>query len=433
MSRTARILVLSALALALAACKSDPAVAPPPEDDAGPTDTLPTSDTSACVLPDALDTLGFSPTYAAKSSASIVEDKAFFLATLFERDSALLDALTKDATLEGLRAAREARLRGAVAKCALDVGCYRVELGFTDEETKAIADALPLATGSLLAGLAKDHLRPSGHFAVHAKETDEALLASAWTDTARALDATFDGYARTLGGDALAKLVSSVSTAHPEALPFFRPLLLVDLGALTASGRDEAARYEPLTTGENAAALATIPTIDWKAYPYTVILVPGLGPDVLDLPISIGGTQRCDLAARRFKAKLAPLIVVSGGHVHPDRTPYSEAIEMKKYLVSQKGIPASAILVDPHARHTTTNLRNTARQVLRYGIPADRPLLVTSDTFQTIYIAVALDERCKTELGYLPYRIVKQVTPNDSCLMPSALSLEEDGRDALDP
>ena len=414
-------------------CKSDPVTTPPPDEDAGPTDTLPTNDTSACSLADALDLGGFSSAYVPPKSGSIQQDKAFSFATILESAPGLLGALTKDAALEAIRVDREARLRGAPAKCTTNVACYRTELGFTAEETKASADALPIALATSLPSLASGHLRPSGSFIVHASETDAALLSSAWTDAARDLDATFDAYAASLDGATLAKIVSDVSAAHPEALPFFRSLVLVDLAALAEQKRDEATRYEPLAAGENAAALATMPQVDWKAYPYTVILVPGLGPDKLDFALSPGGAQRCDLAVRRWQAKLAPFILVSGGHVHPDRTPYSEAIEMKKYLVSQKGIPASAILVDPHARHTTTNLRNAARQILRYGIPADRPALVTSDRFQSIYIAVALDERCKNELGYLPYRVVKAVTPNDTCMMPNPLSLEEDGRDALDP
>ena len=52
----------------------------------------------------------------------------------------------------------------------------------------------------------------------------------------------------------------------------------------------------------------------------------------------------------------APLILVSGGYVHPNQTPYCEAIEMKESLVRDFGIPSDAILIDPHARHTTTNL-----------------------------------------------------------------------------
>ncbi len=425
--------VLLPLLLALGACKSDPVQTQPPDEDAGPTDTLPTTDTSACALAEPLDVGGFSAAYAPPKSGSIQEDKAFFLATLLESDPALLTALAGDPTIEAIRKDREARLRGATAKCASTVACYRTELGFTAEETKAVADALPGALAGSLAAFASAQLRPSGRFIAHAADADGALLAAAWTDAARDLDATFDAYAASLDGAALATLVGGVSAAHPEALPFFRPLVLVDLAALAAQKRDEAIRYEPLETGENAATLATLGAIDWKTYPYGVILVPGQGPESLDAPISFGSKARSDLAARRWQAKLAPLILVSGGHVHPDRTPYSEAMEMKKYLVSQKGIPANAILVDPHARHTTTNLRNAARQIFRYGIPADRPALVTSDKFQSLYIAFALDERCKNELGYTPYRIVKPVTETDSCWMPNPLSLQGDGRDALDP
>lgn len=421
------------LLFALAACTPVTPAAPPPDEDAGPTDTLPTNDTRACAVADALDLAGFSASYVAPKSASVVQDKAFFLATLLDSQPALLDALTKDASLEALRADREARLRGAVAKCDTNAACYRAELGFTDPEAKAVADELPLALGASLGTFASTHLRPSGHFILHAGGTDAELLSAAWSDTARALNATFDSQAATLDGTALKTLVGDVSAAHPEALAFFRPLVLVALRALEVQKRDEAARYEPLAAGENAAALATLGSVDWKAYPYSIIVVPGQGPESLDYAFSPTGQKRCDLAARRYQAKLAPRILVTGGHVHPDRTPYAEAMEMKKYLVSQKGIPASAILVDPHARHTTTNLRNAAREILRYGIPADRPALVTSDVYQSLYMAYALDDRCKAELGYLPYRAVKVETPNDACMMPNPLSLEEDGRDPLDP
>src|SRR5262249_4741030 len=157
-------------------------------------------------------------------------------------------------------------------------------------------------------------------------------------------------------------------------------LLEVVLAALAEQKRDEAARYEPLAQGENRAALERIPNIDWPTYPYSLILVPGQGPTSLDVPLDPGGQYRCDLAVDRYHARLAPLIAVSGGHVHPDRTPYSEAIQMKQYLMTMKGIPEDAILVDPHARHTTTNLRNVSRLLYRYHIPADRPVLVTSDS-----------------------------------------------------
>ncbi len=78
------------------------------------------------------------------------------------------------------------------------------------------------------------------------------------------------------------------------------------------------------------------------------------------------------MAVKRYRQGLAPLLLVSGGAVHPKRTPYNEALEMKKELMNVYGIPARAIIVEPHARHTTTNFRNAARLVYRYGIPADK-------------------------------------------------------------
>src|SRR6202008_3790505 len=41
--------------------------------------------------------------------------------------------------------------------------------------------------------------------------------------------------------------------------------------------------------GENAAAVARIPTVDWSAYPYTVMLVPGEGAPQLATRVEPAG------------------------------------------------------------------------------------------------------------------------------------------------
>ena len=70
-----------------------------------------------------------------------------------------------------------------------------------------------------------------------------------------------------------------------------------------------------------------------------------------------------------YRQHQAPFIIVSGGRVHPYHTPYNEAFEMKKYLMDVWQIPESAIIIEPHARHTTTNFRNAARIMFRNGFP----------------------------------------------------------------
>jgi DUF218 domain-containing protein len=379
----------------------------------------------------------WSPTYAAPKGASIEQDKAFPLATSLRADATLLADFAADPALSATSMARDQRLRGAPAKCAADVACLRNELTWTDAETASTGEALRArlsATGKL-DGFSKD-LRASGRFGLHATLDDGELVKAAFGDLTVALAATFDAEAAALGGAKLGSVVTAVATAHPAPFVFFEPLVDVDLAALTADLRDEASRYEPLDQGENKKALAQIPGIDWAKFPFTAIVVPGYGPDDPGVALSPSGQARADLAAARFNAGVAPLIVLSGGHVHPDRTPYSEAIEMKKYLLTMRGIPEEAMLVDPHARHTTTNLRNATRLLYRGGVPTDRPLLVTSDFGQSLYIAYwhgMFGPRCVDELGYLPWRSLVPISQNDTCMRPVAVSLHSDGRDPLDP
>src|SRR6185436_9047390 len=98
------------------------------------------------------------------------------------------------------------------------------------------------------------------------------------------------------------------------------------IAAMIADGRDEAVRYEPITAGgENAAAIAAFPTTNFSMFPYVAILVPGQGPTDAVTALNPAGAARCDLAVARWQAGLAPFLLLSGGHVHPDHTTFSEA------------------------------------------------------------------------------------------------------------
>ncbi|VTP89848.1 YdcF family protein [Sphingobacterium daejeonense] len=151
-----------------------------------------------------------------------------------------------------------------------------------------------------------------------------------------------------------------------------------------------------------------------------------------DQPISPGGMLRARMAARAYFEGQAPFIVLSGGRVHPYKTPYIEAIEMKRYLIQNLMVPESAIILDPHARHTTTNMRNTARIMLTYGFPNDKYAIVTSSEAH-INAVVNMADRCIKELGYVPYELGKRV--NDVVLefKPKLESYIIDGDEPLDP
>jgi uncharacterized SAM-binding protein YcdF (DUF218 family) len=95
-------------------------------------------------------------------------------------------------------------------------------------------------------------------------------------------------------------------------------------------------------------------------------------------------------------------------------------------------VPESAIILDPHARHTTTNMRNTARIMLTYGFPKDKHAIVTSSEVH-INAVVNMADRCIKELGYVPYELGKRV--NDVVLefKPKLESFIIDGDEPLDP
>jgi len=216
---------------------------------------------------------------------------------------------------------------------------------------------------------------------------------------------------------------------------FFSGALQFSLTLLEANQRDEAARFEPLESGENAAALVRLKSINWKQFRYAAILVPGMGPELPAVPLSPMGRLRVAAAATAYKTGQAPFLLLSGGYVHPTQTPFNEALEMKKLLLREFHIPANAILIDPHARHTTTNLRDAARILYRYGFPLDKPVLIVTDIYQAAYIASdEFAQRCDHELGYRPFRKLTALPPGEVAWEPAyANSLFQDPLDPLDP
>jgi hypothetical protein len=105
-----------------------------------------------------------------------------------------------------------------------------------------------------------------------------------------------------------------------------------------------------MAAGANQQAFTKVSTTKWLAYPYSHILVPGAGPDNSITPLSGEGMLRCRSAARAYYAGEAPFIVVSGGNVHPYKTKYNVAVEMRKYMIAKLHVPAYALMIDPHAR-----------------------------------------------------------------------------------
>ncbi|MDE1147691.1 MAG: YdcF family protein [Azospirillaceae bacterium] len=382
-----------------------------------------------------------------------LRDKLFYGLSLLSRDAEAMAAVATSPDLRRLAAERQAAARAAVATCAEDTACYVRTFDWSDEQVAQAAQALGLALKAHPAAAARlaAALDASGLYPAEPGTSDDVLV-RAWTRSAavahhilavygsgeKPRGPAIDGPAYDVATPAYGTLVKSTASVLADGLqdggPFFEPTEVFALLLLQINRRDEAGRLEPLEAGENKAAVARIKSIAWAKYPYTALVVPGYGPETAGVPLSAPGLLRVQLAAKRFHEGKAPVIIVSGGYVHPNQTPYNEALEMKKALVQDYGVPADAILVEPHARHTTTNVRNADRLIYRYGMPMDRKALIVTDMSQSGYITEdRFATRNQEDQGAIPFTALERVSPFDVAYLPTLSALKLDAGDPLDP
>lgn len=391
----------------------------------------------------------FFPDRAPLSLTHPLQDKNFYLFTLLEKAPAVQQILHDSPDLAALTADRAAALRKAASVDQQPGSAYIDPLLWTPAQIDRVAIALVglYQSKANVRSFVDGPLRASGIGPASATGAD--LFAAVWRREANGMNAVFstyglgvaplhadiDGLSYSPGDPAYREFLQELDrTAEDDGL-FATPALHAAVTLLEASQRDEAARFEPMELGENAAALHHLSSIDWNHYRYSAILVPGIGPDLPGFRLSPMGVLHVRAAAAAYRENLAPFILLSGGYVHPNLTQYSEAIEMKRALIADYAIPAEAILIDPHARHTTTNLRNAARILYRDGLPLDRPALIVGDPFQNRYIlSDEFTSRCEHELGYRPFQKLKPLTPETLEWEPSFIaSLELAPGDPLDP
>jgi hypothetical protein len=382
-----------------------------------------------------------------------VQDKNFYILSLLERPKELQAELQSDRGLAQIRSEKIASLKAA-ANCQPELTCYTAALKWTDDQIGAVEQSLRTLnrTSKLFREAVSYPTRTSGMYQLHNSLDDADLLVWAWKDAAAGVNRAIsiygegaaprypaiDSVAYEVKSDEFRRLVRIILTGmldETDAYPlFFQPSLQFALRLMEASKRDEAGRFEPMESGENGAAFQRVKSVRWSDYPYSAIVVPGSGTDRVSWSLSQWGKERLRLAAKRYRDKKAPFLIVSGGFVHPNQTPHAEAIEMKKTLMSDFGIPENAIIVDPHARHTTTNIRNAARLMWRYGLPFDKLGLITTDVDQSAYIEGAeFKLRCDRELGYQPHELRRRTSEFDLEFLPRLDSLQSDSTDLLDP
>ncbi|MBT1690664.1 YdcF family protein [Dawidia soli] len=391
--------------------------------------------------------------YAALTSGSIIQDKNFYLLTLFQEQSAVRTLLTNDHSLQALKAVQRSAQEKAIKLCEKDRACVVNAFIFSAEEIRNVSDRFRTMTHEKpVAALIEDHLRASGSFLPLAAKNPADLLAAAWEQCAQGINNILEVYGNGKRGmypridsvtysvnsayyqDAVYLWAKEIDRSQDKNSLFFEASLEFALALLDINNRDEAARYEPLKDGENRASIARVENTSWQDYPYASIVILGAVSELYNSKLPPLGKLNVRLGADNFRKGLAPFIIVSGGHVHPFRTPVCEAIEMKRELMEKYGIPEDRIIVEPHARHTTTNIRNATRLMIQYGIPIDKKSLIATNDVHSAYTeSKVFADRCLRELGYLPGIIQSRISPSTIEFLPQLNSLGRDPRDPLDP
>lgn len=165
------------------------------------------------------------------------------------------------------------------------------------------------------------------------------------------------------------------------------------------------------------------------------LIVPGFTPRLLwrSRALHPRADDSCARAAADLAAGVADVVIASGGAVHG---PANEAVLMRAALLGH-GVPEERILVEPCARHTTTNLRNAGRLMLAHGLRT--ALVVAPDAadarrfgLQSYYVgyptASSFHLRCLVTLGYRVGEL-RWVRPHHVYFAPS----ERCRRDSLIP
>lgn len=372
--------------------------------------------------------------------SDFVASKNYYLLTLFQELSEVKKLLATDKVLNEIGKAKADSLTTALKNCGRDGTCYLNRMKISQEEIEVIGKRLEALyqPENALGKLVTDHLVPSGRYVFYQALPAKEMLVKAWEQDANGINFCIDVYA---GGakphypsidsisfntkdprdstvylnnyvSLLYNTTSLIATESAKHNAFFYSSLSFALLFLDMNERDQAADFEPMEQRENKVAFDKIKATKWNNYKYSVILVPGAGPDVPNVALSAEGILRCRLAAIQYNNGLAPFIITSGGKVHPYKTKFCEALEMKKYLIEKLHVPAFAIIIEPHARHTTTNMRNAARLMYRYDIPFDKPGITCTTRGQSSWIGTTLTDRCLKELNEIPYKSGMRLNEN---------------------
>lgn len=387
-----------------------------------------------------------------RSEADSLSKRIFYLSYGLEKNPKLKEIIVKDDILYRFFLTKEESLQHAILNCT-DMDCMVEAISLSEDENDEIISRLSKIynqNNQVFSDFMQSTIRPSHSYEFYTHYSDSALFIKAWEEERNGINYIYKAYLQNkgliyprvdsakfeVGSMDYLKAVKQIvqhSIKDKKSNVFFRFSKDIAIAILQLNDRDEAIRFYPLSK-VNQEAYTYIPTIKWEDYSYSGVLVLGIGPKNNGIALSEGGKRNCRMGVKLYRDKKTPLIVVSGGYVHPYGTPFCEAEQMKIYLMDSLGIPEKAVIMEPHARHTTTNIRNTNRIFLRHGVPGNLPIIlasnkrhmdyIVSDRFRKVYLR---------DIGFVTHSRLSRISDTTASYYPTMSSFQINTTEPLDP
>ncbi|MCB9760754.1 MAG: YdcF family protein [Alphaproteobacteria bacterium] len=233
-----------------------------------------------------------------------------------------------------------------------------------------------------------------------------------------------------IGEDSDQPIVTDLVLDEDEDIPPASEYIYADPSQARANG------VPILVAWANHGALRRIHRLQRRGVKPTVVIVPGFVPPSAEEPVQLHwvARQRLRLALSTLKDRDGHIFLLSGGNVHPEGTPFNEAWEMRRFLIEELGVSSDRILIEPYARHSTTNLRNAGRLLLAAGI---EEAVVVTTAGQGMYFGRSgvsgFRSRSLRELGYEIGALTAQNASYTQVHFAPSAAVWQPGDDPLDP
>ena len=159
------------------------------------------------------------------------------------------------------------------------------------------------------------------------------------------------------------------------------------------------ARNLQLQTEQNVPVFRAAQHTDWRAKPFTAVLILGQSPTINGQKLSPLSREKIRKAVvENTGYRLAPIYMGCGGTVRPRTTGINEAEQMKKCATEEFGVPEERFVIEATSEHTYSNFMHAAMLGAAMGMPHGSRMITFAHKTQREFIKEGMIARANEEV-----------------------------------